>query len=128
MRLLLDTHVIFWAVMAPRFISPAAKAALEADENEIFVSIASAWEMAIKVGRGKWPEAADLVDTFEIDVSSERFRILPITLAHVRSAGLMQAAHRDPFDRLLAAQATIEGLTLVTIDAKVQALGAPWLW
>lgn len=128
MRLLLDTHTLFWAVIDEALLSPNARAALRSLQNESYVSVASVWEMAIKVGLGKWPEAAELVDNFEREIVATGFRLLPISPQHARTAGLMQAAHRDPFDRLLAAQAQIEGLTLVTADAKVQGLGAAWLW
>ena len=92
------------------------------------VSVVTAWEIAIKVGGRGWPEVQDLLDTFETAIAAEGFGLQPISVAHVRAAGLMQSPHRDPFDRLLAAQAQIEGLTLVTADAKVQTLGAQWLW
>ena len=101
---------------------------LSSISNELFFSVASALEIAIKVGGKGWPEAKALIDDFEAALGVEGFFLLPITIPHVRLAGLMSAPHRDPFDRLLAAQATIEGLTLVTADAKVQGLGAPWLW
>jgi PIN domain nuclease of toxin-antitoxin system len=71
--------------------------------------MASTWEMAIKVGIGKWPGAALVLDDFEQLLVTEQFRILPITIPHVRLAGLMPSPHRDPFDRLLAAPASIEG-------------------
>ena len=90
--------------------------------------MATAWEMAIKVGIGKWPEAAALVDDFEAKSALPGFRLLPISVPHVRAAGLMQSPHRDPFDRLLTALAQIEGLTLVTADAKLASLSAPTLW
>ena len=128
MKLLLDTHVLFWWVVDFAKVSPIAYAAIEDKRNEVYVSIASAWEMAIKVGLGKWPEAEPLIANFETDLVTAKFGLLPIALAHARSAGLMQSSHRDPFDRLLVAQAMIEGLTLVTADVRVQALGAPWLW
>jgi PIN domain nuclease of toxin-antitoxin system len=127
-RLLLDTHTLFWAIIDDALLSSNAKSALRSLQNESFVSIASVWEMAIKVGLGKWPEAAALVDNFEKEIIATGFRLLPISAQHARAAGLMQAAHRDPFDRLLAAQAQIEGLTVVTADARVQGLGAAWLW
>jgi PIN domain nuclease of toxin-antitoxin system len=127
-RLLLDTHTVFWALTEPRHLSGVARVALEDKNNEIMVSIASAWEMAIKVGTGKWPEAAALVDALEAELLSVSFRLLPIEPAHARLAGLMPAAHRDPFDRMLAAQAIIDDLTLVTVDAKVAGLGAKVLW
>jgi PIN domain nuclease of toxin-antitoxin system len=74
------------------------------------------------------PEAAELVANFEDAIRAEGFELLAITVDHVRFAGLMQTPHRDPFDRLLAAQATIEGLTLVTSDTKMLSLGANVIW
>ena len=128
MKLLLDTHVVFWALIAVQKLSPTARIAIADSGNDVAVSLASLWEMAIKVGSGKWPEVADLVADFEAQMAKAHFAILPITIEHARRAGLMSTPHRDPFDRLLAAQAITEGLTLVTSDAKVAALGAPWLW
>ena len=128
MRLLVDTHTVFWSVMSPSQLSPVARHALADKRNAVFVSIASAWEMAIKVGQGKWPEAKALLDNFENEMAAAKFGLLPITLAHVRAAGLMQSPHRDPFDRLFAAQASIERLTLVNADARLGAFGAPVLW
>jgi PIN domain nuclease of toxin-antitoxin system len=127
-RLLLDTHVLAWATLEPDKLSTAAKAALDDDGNTVLVSIVSAWEIAIKVGVGKWADAAELLGNFENELAEAGFEMLPISVTHVRHAGLMQSPHRDPFDRLLAAQARIEGLTLVTADAKLAALGAPVLW
>ena len=69
-----------------------------------------------------------LVGDFETEIAVEGFRLLPISVPHVRAAGLMQSPHRDPFDRLLAAQAQIEGVTLVTADPKLQQLVTGWLW
>ena len=94
----------------------------------VHVSVATAWEIAIKVGQGKLQEAAGILARFEEAVHDEGFELLPIAVTHVRAAGLMKSAHRDPFDRLLAAQALAEGLTLVTADAKLAALGAPVVW
>ena len=128
MKLLLDTHVFFWWLTARSRLSRPTLDALSRIDSEIYVSVVSAWEMAIKVGAGKWPAAVPILQTFEDHVSIEQFRLLPITVPHVRAAGLMASPHRDPFDRLLAAQAQIEGLTLVTADARVQTLGVTWLW
>lgn len=128
MRLLLDTHVIFWRCIDQSKLRPTALAAISEAGNEVSVGITSAREMAIKVGLQKWPEAAELVATFEEEIRANDFSILPITILHVRAAGLMPSLHCDPFDRLLAAQAQIEGFTLVTADPKVQTLGAPWMW
>ncbi len=128
MRVLLDTHVLFWALTDETLLSPAARSAIRDGTNEVFASIATAWEIAIKVGAGKWSEAEPLIRDFEREVSTPGFGILPINVAHVCAAGLMRSTHRDPFDRLLAAQSMIEGLSLVTADPKLAALGAPVLW
>jgi PIN domain nuclease of toxin-antitoxin system len=101
---------------------------MEVPGNMVHVSVATAWEIAIKVGNGKLPEASEILANFENAVGDEGFVLLPISIPHVRAAGLLQSPHRDPFDRLLAAQAITEGLTLVTADAKLAGLGAPILW
>lgn len=128
MRLLLDTHALFWWLIDEAQLSSNARDAIRSKDNEVYVSIASAWEMAIKVGVGKWPEAHALLSDFEGLVHAESFRLLPISVAHVRDAGLMRIPHRDPFDRLLAAQSMLEGLTIVTSDALLPTFGAPCLW
>ena len=128
MRLLLDTHTVVWSLLGVGRLSDRARQAIAAPTAEVHVSIASVWEIAIKVGLGKWPEAQPLLSDLEQRLDAVQFALLPMTLPHARAAGLMQSPHRDPFDRLLAAQAMIEGLTLVTADGRVQALGAPWLW
>ena len=128
MRLLLDTNALFWWLIDEAELSPQAHSAIRAKDNDVYISVASAWEMAIKVGLGKWPEAQALLNDFEGVARAEGFRLLPISVAHARDAGLMQARHRDPFDRLLATQSMLEGLTIVTSDAAFSSLGAPCLW
>jgi PIN domain nuclease of toxin-antitoxin system len=127
-RLLVDTHILFWATMDRSRLSPAARGALESEQNDVLTSIASAWEIAIKVGIGKWPEARDLLFDLERHIDEAGFELLPITVAHARVAGTMGGAHRDPFDRIFAAQAIMEGLVLVTADAEFAALGAACIW
>jgi PIN domain nuclease of toxin-antitoxin system len=109
-------------------LSTTADALIRDKSNSVYVSIGSAWEFAIKVGLGKWPQAEQLIAGSEKDMRDAGFVILPITVPHVRSAGLMMSTHRDPFDRLLAAQALAEGLVLVTTDAKFASLNAPVIW
>ena len=128
MQLLLDTHALFWSISDEGLLSPTALAAIRSSGNDVVVSVGSLWEMAIKVGLGKWPPAATLVTNFEQEMAANGFRILGINVDHARESGLMRSAHRDPFDRLLAAQARIEQLTIVTADIKLQRLGAAWLW
>ncbi len=128
MRLLLDTHTFVWALLAGDRLSRQARAAIEVPDSEVEISVSSIWEIAIKVGLGKWPEAEPVLGNVEAHLDRLQFSLLPISIAHVRAAGLLRSPHRDPFDRLLAAQAQIEGLTLVTADAKVQVLAKDWLW
>ena len=84
-------------------LSAVARSCITSDATEVFVSVVSAWEIAIKVGIGKWPEARPYLDAFETAIPREGFRLQPMTIDHVRSAGLSTSQHRDPFDRLLAA-------------------------
>lgn len=128
MKLVLDTHAFHWWIAEKHKLPSTVSAAISSPERNVVVSVASAWEMSIKVGAGRWPGAVDLVDRFGAHLAAERFGLLSLSIPHVRAAGLMQSPHRDPFDRLLAAQAQIEGLTLVTAGPKVQALRSDWLW
>jgi PIN domain nuclease of toxin-antitoxin system len=128
LRTLLDTHVLFWWLTDDPKLSPEARRVVATDAEGVHVSIATAWEIAIKVGAGKRPEATALIDNFEGEVAAEGFRILPIEVTHVRAAGLSGSAHRDPFDRILVAQAMIEELTLVTSDRRLAGMGATCLW
>jgi PIN domain nuclease of toxin-antitoxin system len=127
-KLLLDTHALVWFVKRSKLLSPPALNAIVSTGNQVLVSVVSPWEMAIKVGLGKWPDAEKFLNDFESAIATEGFSLLPITVHHVRTAGLNKSTHRDPFDRLLAAQAAIEGLTLVSGDPQMQSLGAAVLW
>ena len=89
---------------------------ISARENEVFVSAASCWEIAIKVRSGKWSEAAGLVPGIADVLARARFTPLAVTVAHAERAGLLDVAHKDPFDRLPAAQALEEGMVLASVD------------
>ena len=122
MRLLLDTHaLLWWATLHPN-LSPKAKSAIGDDASEVYVSAASAWEIATKVRLGKleWPEEAGSLNSYAL---GQGFRSLPISLEHAQRAGRLPMAHRDPFDRILVAQAIVGDLTLITADQAV--LAAP---
>lgn len=128
MKLLLDTHAVVWSLLGASRLSKPARDAIEDPASEVFVSVASIWEIAIKVGVKKWIDAEVLLPNIESRLAATRFSTMPILVPHVREAGLMAQSHRDPFDRLLAAQAMIEGLTIVTTDAKLAGLGVKVLW
>jgi PIN domain nuclease of toxin-antitoxin system len=127
-RVLLDSHTAFWWLLEKARLTAAASATIESANNEVFVSVATAWEIAIKVGAGKWIAAAALLERFEDEMRQSDFRLLPITVAHARAAGLIVSRHRDPLDRLLAAQARIEGIPIVSADPRMRVLGAEVIW
>jgi len=119
-RLLLDTHVFIWSLMRPRAISAAARDLIVAVGSEVYVSAATAWEIAIKRAAGKidFP-----IDRFGAILDEKGFRPLTIEPAHGVMAGGLPAYHADPFDRMLVAQARIEGLTIVTADPAIHRYG-----
>jgi PIN domain nuclease of toxin-antitoxin system len=104
LRTLLDTHVLFWWLTDDQQLSAEARRAIETEPDGVHVSVVTALEIAIKVGLGKWPEAAGLIDNFEREVAAEGFRMLPVEVTHARAAGLSKSSHRDPFDRILVAR------------------------
>lgn len=127
-KLLLDTHALLWWWADSPHLSAEARHAITSADNEVLVSVASAWEMAIKQRAGKLAGAPTDEADFAAQLSLNDFQTLPITLRHVLRAGSHPAEHRDPFDRLLAAQAEIEGAVLVTRDAAMAGFGVRVLW
>jgi PIN domain nuclease of toxin-antitoxin system len=127
MTILLDSHVFFWWLTDDPKLSRNA-ADLIRDDNDVHVSAVVALEIANKVRTGKWQDAKALLDRFFDIVMEEGFLPLPITLEHARLAGSLPGAHRDPFDRMLAAQAQIENVPLVTADPVFRAFGTRVLW
>jgi PIN domain nuclease of toxin-antitoxin system len=117
MRLLLDTHIYIWAVMDSRKLTKAARK-LIVDADDVFVSSASIWEASIKAGLGKLDADLNLLVS-EIEASG--FSELPVRAAHAAMVRDLPEIHRDPFDRLLVAQALCEPLRLVTADAHLAA-------
>lgn len=117
MKLLLDTHVLIWWDAGQR-LSAAARAAIR-DADEVYVSAASAWEIAIKASLGK------IVSSRTVSAATAEcgFFELPVTFAHAEQLAALPALHRDPFDRLLVAQAIAEGLTVVTRDPAITQYG-----
>lgn len=123
MRLLLDTHALLWSLAEPERIAEDARTAIEDGRNEVLVSAASAWEVAIKRAMGKLEVPDDLGS--EIDAAA--FGSLAITVEHALAAGALPLHHRDPFDRMLVAQAALEGLTIVTRDPRFEPYEVPTL-
>jgi PIN domain nuclease of toxin-antitoxin system len=125
MNLLIDTHVLLWAVDNDPSLSPAARAAITDGHNIVFVSAATAWELAIKKALGKLQVPTD---TYLEELRHHRFTPLDITTEHALTVETLPPHHADPFDRMLVAQAQVEKLTLVTRDARLQAYPVPIIW
>ena len=122
MRLLLDTHVALWAVSEPDALSAASRSAI-VGADEIRLSVVSPWEMVIKSALGRLVLHRSVDDICRELEREFAVQSLPVTLAHVLEVGRLAAHHGDPFDRLLIAQARVEGLTIVTRDRVFAAYG-----
>ena len=116
MRLLIDTHILLWADERPRRIAPALRTAMRDETNEIVVSAATIWEIAIKRAIGKLRFDRPIVAA----VLALGFEILPVAGAHAEHAGSLPSHHNDPFDRLIIAQAYLEGMVLGTQDRRMR--------
>jgi PIN domain nuclease of toxin-antitoxin system len=126
--ILLDTHTLLWWMNGHPNLSRKARIAIGSSGTDVYVSAVSAIELAIKVRLGKLPEAARLTHRFAESLADQDFRPLPISIEHGRLGGLLPSPHRDPFDRLLAAQSIIEGMTLVSADSQFGDFGVTVLW
>jgi len=116
MRVLLDTHALLWALAEPLRLSPRISALIREASTEVIVSSASAWEIATKQRLGQLPGAGAIVVGYASHLEMLRAEELPIRSAHALMAESLAVDHRDPFDRMLAAQAMIEGMPIVTDD------------
>lgn len=128
MRLLLDTHTLLFWVYEPARLGTRALRALADRDNSIAWSVASSWEVAIKVGLGKLELDGPVSEVIPSELLRYGFTLLPIDHAHVLAVSDLPRHHGDPFDRLLVAQARAEGLTLVTADNRIAAYDVPILW
>jgi PIN domain nuclease of toxin-antitoxin system len=117
--LLLDTHAFLWWLDDPRLLSQAARKAIGDGKNTVYVSAAVAWEIAIKRSLGKLEAPNDL----EAAMEANRFLPLPVTVSHALAVQTLPDHHRDPFDRLLIAQARLEGFKLVSRDPNIPRYG-----
>jgi PIN domain nuclease of toxin-antitoxin system len=122
-RLLLDTHAFVWAVSQPERLGEAARQSITDPSTELLVSAATAWELATKVHLGRFPSAEVIVAQYDEVVRQLGALHLDITSRHALRSGGLRWAHRDPFDRMLAAQALLEQATLVTVDRVFLDLG-----
>jgi len=127
-NLLLDTHVLIWWLGNLPMFSADAREVVADPENEAFVSSASAFEIATKYRLGKLSVAAAFVDGLDEHLRREGFKPVAISLHHALAAGRLPGLHKDPFDRMLIAQARLEGFTVVTSDPIFQRYRVPVVW
>jgi PIN domain nuclease of toxin-antitoxin system len=127
-RLLLDTHALIWWLAADDALSLTARIAIADPANEVFVSAASAWEIATKHRIGKLPQAALLAADVAGFVAAEGFNELPVSIRHGQLAGNLPRIHKDPFDRVLIAQAVTADMTIVSNETLFGAYGVARLW
>ena len=121
MKLLLDTHIFIWWADHPERLSPAALSAVEDEANELLLSVASVWEMQIKIQLGKLKLSVPLKELVKTQQETNDIAISPVALTHVLALDALPFHHKDPFDRLLIAQSIEEDLTLVSADSQFSA-------
>jgi len=131
MKYLLDTHALLWAVQSPQKLSGRALEIVRGDESEVLISIGTPWELAIKANKERDKDKLDLselLDDFERVVSGAGYEVLNATVSHVIQAGSLPMHHRDPFDRLMAAQALALRIPIVSCDTVFDLYGVKRIW
>ncbi len=128
MKVLLDTHALIWFLDGSANLKFEARCIIEDGENDVFVSAATAMEITTKFRIGKLPEAEDLVVDFEATLIHKGFLVLAISFAHAATAGSLNIPHKDPFDRILIAQALVEDLILISNETLFDNFGVQRLW
>ena len=128
MALLLDTHAFLWWVEDDQRLSRRARTAISRPDGTCYVSVASWWEMAVKISLGRLKVAASLDRFMAEQMGANGFHPLPLQLPHVARVAVLPFHHRDPFDRMLAAQALVEGLSLVSSDPVFRGYGVKRIW
>ena len=128
MRLLLDTHTLIWWLIENSSLPVSARELIGSRNSQVLVSTVSAWEIATKVRLGRLDVAADLARDFGGYLAQERFESLSISTEHGIRAGSLPGSHKDPFDRMLVAQAQIESLVIVSNDALLDGYGVSRAW
>jgi PIN domain nuclease of toxin-antitoxin system len=128
MRVLINTHVLIWWTGETNQLSPLVQDMLADQQIEPVLSMASIWEMQIKISLGKLSLQMDLPTLVETEMSRNRFTLLPIELKHIYKLDDLPLHHKDPFDRLLIAQSMLEKMPIISIDEKFDAYGVQRLW
>lgn len=128
MRVLLDTHVFMWWINDDARLSEAARELLSDGGNELLFSVASGWEMATKIGLGKLTVTGNLGSFLSERLTENAMEVLPVSLSHAVGVTELPHHHRDPFDRLLMAQASVEGIPLLTADPHLSQYPVEVIW
>lgn len=128
MRLLLDTHVLIWWLTDPWRVPERVQDAIIQLASDTFVSAASAWEISIKLRNGKLAFDEAILDDFDNQVRRLAFEPLPMAAAHAVAGAKLPGTHKDPFDRMIAGQAAVERLTVVSADPAMAGLGVRVMW
>ena len=128
MTLLLDTCVLMWAWAEPEELSGRLQGLLEDPHNQVWVSAASAWEIATKHRVGKCPAGGAIIAEWNDRLARDGFRELAVSCAHALRAGSLPGKHRDPFDRMIAAQGMMETIRVATPDPAIAQLGTDTIW
>ena len=128
MRLLLDTHTFLWWLAGDEALSRKSREGIETEAQAVFVSAASVWEISTKHRLGKLPGASAIVGAMAETIESQGFMGLAIGVRHGQAAGALPGPHRDPFDRMLIAQAILDDLVLVSHERAFDAYGVRRLW
>jgi PIN domain nuclease of toxin-antitoxin system len=128
LQVLLDTHALIWWLAGDARLAERARDTIDAHRAQVFVSAASAWEIATKVRLGKLPGAAFIAGEVGRYIRHEGFQLLAVTVEHGQRAGALPGPIKDPFDRMLIAQAMLDGLHLVSIEQAFDAYGVLRLW
>jgi PIN domain nuclease of toxin-antitoxin system len=127
-NLLLDTHALLWFLAGDPRLSTKARAAIEKLDNTRLFSVASAWEIAIKISLGKLSLTGPFHERVPVQLRANNIQLLPIGPAHLNGLLSLPYHHRDPFDRILVSQATVESATVVSADETLDRYGVPRLW
>jgi PIN domain nuclease of toxin-antitoxin system len=127
-RVLLDTHAFLWWLDGDKRLSRKTRSLIQTEETEVLVSAASVWEITTKARIGKLPGAIEVADDVPRCIASQGFKALAITVEHAQTAGALPGPHRDPFDRMLIAQAHAERVPLISVDSVFDSYGVTRLW
>lgn len=127
MVFLIDTHILLWYLAGSKNLSPAIRTEIDNPKNDIFISVASFWELAIKISLGKMNAEVSL-SQIEQDINSREFRTLNISLSHLHALATLPPVHGDPFDRMIIAQAMVEKLTILSADRHFKDYPVSVLW